>query len=147
MTGKRGLTQNHAAWILGNRSLKAAAECIEADFGNLPEAPAFVFSAAGDVCRFIVWALGEFTGFQTVAARTSAHDKPVDPGCTVEGNHVHLSFKFTTGDASGQNRISSATQAIRDDIIVRSPVKPLRYQIDYPALRKLSGNALPTQHL
>jgi hydroxymethylglutaryl-CoA reductase (NADPH) len=48
----------------------------------------------------------------------------------VEGNHVYLNFEFTTGDASGQNMVTLATQLICDDIVARSPVRPLRHYIE-----------------
>ena len=45
-------------------------------------------------------------------------------GSTVEGNHVYLDFEFTTGDASGQNMVTIATEAICDYIVEHSPVQP-----------------------
>ena len=43
---------------------------------------------------------------------------------TVEGNHVYLNFEFTTGDASGQNMVTIATEAICTYIQAHSPVLP-----------------------
>jgi hydroxymethylglutaryl-CoA reductase (NADPH) len=99
-------------------------------YESLSRAPAFVFETAGDACRFVVWALGRFDEFQKIAATTTSHGKLVDVGCTVEGNHVYLNFEFTTGDASGQNMVTLATQAVCDDILASSPVPPLRYYVE-----------------
>ena len=43
---------------------------------------------------------------------------------TVEGNHVYLNFEFTTGDASGQNMVTIATEAICAYIRAHTPVQP-----------------------
>jgi hydroxymethylglutaryl-CoA reductase (NADPH) len=42
----------------------------------------------------------------------------------IEGNHVYLIFDYTTGEASGQNMVTIATEAICAFIAERSPVKP-----------------------
>lgn len=99
-------------------------------YESLSRAPAFVFETAGDACQFIVWALSRFDEFQRIAATTTAHGKLVDVGCTVEGNHVYLNFEFTTGDASGQNMVTLATQAVCDEILATSPVPPVRYYVE-----------------
>ena len=62
--------------------------------------------------------------FKTVAAGTTRHGKLVDMQLTVEGNHVYLGFEFTTGDASGQNMVTIATEAICRYIVEHSPVQP-----------------------
>ncbi len=120
-----------ASYHRGCRLLTAAGGCSAVLlYESVSRAPAFVFATAGEACQFIVWAVGEFDEFQTTAASTTAHGKLVDLGCTVEGNHVYLNFEFTTGDASGQNMVTIATQAVCDDILARTPVKPLRYYVE-----------------
>ncbi len=120
-----------ASYHRGCRVLTAAGGCSAMVlYERLSRAPAFVFETAGDACRFIVWALGRFDEFQKIAATTTSHGKLVDVGCTVEGNHVYLNFEFTTGDASGQNMVTLATQAVCDDILASSPVPPLRYYVE-----------------
>jgi hydroxymethylglutaryl-CoA reductase (NADPH) len=97
---------------------------------SLSRAPAFVFETASEACRFIVWAVETFDHFQTIAAQTTAHGRLVDLGCTVEGNHVYLNFEYTTGDASGQNMVTLATQAICDEITATTPIEFVRYYIE-----------------
>ena len=99
-------------------------------YESLSRAPAFVFETAGDACRFVVWAMARFGDFQETASTTTSHGQLVDIGCTVEGNHVYLNFEFTTGDASGQNMVTLATQAVCDLILAESPVPPLRYYVE-----------------
>ncbi len=120
-----------ASYHRGCRVITAAGGCSSMVlYESLARAPAFVFETAGDACQFVVWALARFEKFQETAATTTAHGKLVDVGCTVEGNHVYLNFEFTTGDASGQNMVTLATQAICDEILAHSPVTPLRHYIE-----------------
>ncbi|MFW6333488.1 MAG: 3-hydroxy-3-methylglutaryl-CoA reductase, partial [Thermodesulfobacteriota bacterium] len=53
-----------------------------------------------------------------------------DMKMTVEGNHVYLCFEYTTGDASGQNMVTFATQAICEYILEKSPVKPRKWYVE-----------------
>jgi hydroxymethylglutaryl-CoA reductase (NADPH) len=120
-----------ASYHRGCRLLTAAGGCTALVlYESLSRAPGFVFDTAADACRFIAWAVSQFEEFQHVAASTTAHGRLVDLGCTVEGNHVYLNFEFTTGDASGQNMVTIATQAVCDEIVKNTPVKPLRHYVE-----------------
>lgn len=88
----------------------------------LNRSPAFAFDTMSRAGQFVAWAMDEFENFQTHADATSSHGKLVDVGTTLEGNHVYLNFEFTTGDASGQNMVTIATQAICDYIREHCPV-------------------------
>ncbi len=88
----------------------------------LNRAPAFLFRSIIDAGKFVAWAMQEFENFQKIADATSSHGKLVDIGTTVEGNHVYLNFEYTTGDASGQNMVTFATQAVCDFIKRNCPV-------------------------
>ena len=120
-----------ASYHRGCRIITAAGGCSAMVlYESLSRAPAFVFETAGDACRFVVWAMARFEDFQRTAATTTSHGQLVDIGCTVEGNHVYLNFEFTTGDASGQNMVTLATQAVCDLILAETPVPPLRYYVE-----------------
>lgn len=97
---------------------------------SVGRAPAFAFESASDACRFVVWALSQFERFQEKVAATTSHGKLIDIGSTVEGNHVYLNFEYTTGDASGQNMVTLATQAVCDFILEASPVTPTRHYVE-----------------
>lgn len=88
----------------------------------LNRAPAFVFLSLIEAGKFVAWAMGQFEKFQEIAGSTTSHGKLVDVGTTIEGNHVYLNFEFTTGDASGQNMVTIATQAVCDYISENCPV-------------------------
>src|SRR5207249_3125135 len=52
------------------------------------------------------------------------HGKLTDLRVSIEGNHVYLGFEFTTGDASGQNMVTVATEAVCRFVEANSPVRP-----------------------
>lgn len=120
-----------ASYHRGCRLLTAAGGCSAMVlYESLSRAPSFVFNTSPEACRFTVWAVEQFEEFQKVAGTTTSHGKLMDMGVTIEGNHVYLNFEFTTGDASGQNMVTIAAQAICDHIIAHSPVPPKRHYVE-----------------
>jgi len=88
----------------------------------LNRSPAFIFVSLAEAGKFVAWAMDQFEHFQSIASTTTSHGRLIDVGTTLEGNHVYLNFEFTTGDASGQNMVTIATQAICDFIKSECPV-------------------------
>lgn len=88
----------------------------------LNRSPAFAFNSMRTAGQFVAWSMESFEAFQKEANSTTQHGKLVDVGTTIEGNHVYLNFEFTTGDASGQNMVTIATQAVCDYIKNNCPV-------------------------
>jgi len=120
-----------ASYHRGCRAITAAGGCSAMVlYESISRAPAFIFNTSPEACRFVIWAVENFESFQKTAASTTAHGKLIDLGCTVEGNHVYANFEYTTGDASGQNMVTLATQAICDQIIATSPVKLVKHYIE-----------------
>jgi len=87
-------------------------------------APAFAFRNLREVGRFVSWAISHVGEFRREAEATTRHGKLIDMGVAVEGNHVYLNFEFITGDASGQNMVTIATEAICTYINANTPVRP-----------------------
>lgn len=87
-------------------------------------APAFAFVSLIEAGTFVQWCLGRMDDFRTAAEATTKHGRLRDVRFTVEGNHVYMLIEYTTGDASGQNMVTIATQAVCDYIAAHSPVKP-----------------------
>jgi hydroxymethylglutaryl-CoA reductase (NADPH) len=90
----------------------------------MSRAPGFAFTTLEEAGVFIVWALSNLEQFKREAEGTTHHGQLIDMRITVEGNHVYLNFEFTTGDASGQNMVTIATEAICTYIQAHSPVLP-----------------------
>ncbi|MBI4574024.1 MAG: hydroxymethylglutaryl-CoA reductase [candidate division NC10 bacterium] len=91
---------------------------------GVTRAPGFAFRNLREAGRFIVWALSQMEEFRRAAEATTRHGKLIDMRITVEGNHVYLSFEFTTGDACGQNMVTLATEAICEHVNAHAPVRP-----------------------
>jgi hydroxymethylglutaryl-CoA reductase (NADPH) len=87
-------------------------------------APAFAFTTMHEAGLFVQWCLAHDEQLRTAAEATTRHGRLRDLRITVEGNHVYLLLEFTTGDASGQNMVTIATQAVCDHITQHCPVVP-----------------------
>src|SRR3954454_24948214 len=91
---------------------------------GVTRAPGFAFTNVRDCGLFVMWALSEIDAFRTAAEATTRHGRLIDLRFVVEGNHVYLIFDYDTGDASGQNMVTIATQAVCEYIRANSPVQP-----------------------
>jgi hydroxymethylglutaryl-CoA reductase (NADPH) len=109
---------------------------------GVSRAPGFAFDTLPEAALFVAWAARRFDGFKAVARETTRHGELVDMQLTVEGNHVHARFEFMTGDASGQNMVTIATDAICRHIVEQSPVKPRRWFVE----ANMSGDKKATTH-
>jgi hydroxymethylglutaryl-CoA reductase (NADPH) len=91
---------------------------------GISRAPGYAFSNLEEAGRFVIWALSQQEEFKKAAEATTEHGRIIDLRFAMEGNHVYLTFEFTTGAAAGQNMVTIATQAICDYITEHSPVRP-----------------------
>lgn len=91
---------------------------------GVSRAPGFAFCNMEQAGQFVIWALSQQDSFRRIAESTTAHGKLVDMRITIEGNHVYLNFEYFTGDASGQNMVTIATDAVCTYIIEQTPIKP-----------------------
>lgn len=93
-------------------------------------APAFAFHGLLEAGRFVQWCLAQMEALRAAADATSRFGRLRDLRLTVEGNHVYLLLEFTTGDASGQNMVTIATQAVCDYIAQHCPEKPAYFFVE-----------------
>jgi hydroxymethylglutaryl-CoA reductase (NADPH) len=105
-------------------------------------APGFAFDTLADAALFVAWATASFDALSAVAKQTTRHGELVDMQLTVEGNHVHAQLEFTTGDASGQNMVTIAADAICRHIVAHSPIKPRSWFVE----ANMSGDKKATTH-
>jgi hydroxymethylglutaryl-CoA reductase (NADPH) len=114
-----------ASYSRGAQLLSEAGGCSSMLLSEgLTRAPAFVFRNLQEAGSFVAWALTQQERFKKAAEETTQHGKLTDLRITVEGNHVYFNFEFLTGDASGQNMVTIATDAICQYIRAHSPVQP-----------------------
>ena len=90
---------------------------------GVTRAPAYAFSSLLEAGTFVQWCLAHTDELRAVAESTTRHGRLLELRFAIEGNHVYLIFDFTTGDASGQNMVTIATQAVCDHIAGSCPVK------------------------
>ena len=107
---------------------------------GVTRAPGFEFDSVNKAGEFVDWVLENLDSIRAAAESTTRHGKLLDVRVTIEGNHVYLGFDYFTGDASGQNMVTVATQAAVDLIVETSPVKPRFYLVE----ANLSGDKKAT---
>ncbi|CAH0529639.1 hydroxymethylglutaryl-CoA reductase [Vibrio hippocampi] len=86
--------------------------------------PGFAFQSLVQAGQFVAWAVTQFDDFKQIAEATTRHGKLSDINVNIEGNHVYLVFEYLTGDASGQNMVTIATNAVFEFILAKTPVTP-----------------------
>lgn len=91
---------------------------------GVSRAPGFAFQDILSAGRFSMWAISNQEHFRSIAEQTTRHGKMLDLRITLEGNHVYLVFEYATGDASGQNMVTIATDAVVQYIMQHTPVEP-----------------------
>jgi hydroxymethylglutaryl-CoA reductase (NADPH) len=114
-----------ASYDRGCRVISACGGCTAMLLNEgVSRAPGFAFYDLRECGQFLLWATDHLDDLRKVAEATTRHGKLADLRVTVEGNHVYLNFEFTTGDASGQNIVTLATDAVCDHIRAHCPIKP-----------------------
>lgn len=97
---------------------------------GVTRAPGFSFGSLRDAGLFVIWATEHIEDFRQAAEATTRHGRMNDMRITVEGNNVFLCFDYTTSDASGQNMVTLATEAIVAYIESNSPIKPRHHFLE-----------------
>ena len=91
---------------------------------GVSRSPAFAFASFEDVGRFLSWLLAHHAEVRKAAEDTTRHGKLTDLQISVEGNHLYLILTYSTGDASGQNMATIATDAALRWVLDNTPIKP-----------------------
>ncbi|MEM8792358.1 MAG: hydroxymethylglutaryl-CoA reductase [Pseudomonadota bacterium] len=84
--------------------------------------PAFVFDGLHTAGLFVDWVVTNAERLKTVAEATTRHGKLITIEPMIDNEIVFLICRFTTGDASGQNMVTVAAQAICDEIVANCPI-------------------------
>jgi hydroxymethylglutaryl-CoA reductase (NADPH) len=97
---------------------------------GVSRAPGFVFASMPDAIEFAGWVESQAAAIWQVAEATTRHGQLDRMTCIPEGNYVFLELRFNTQDASGQNMVTIAAQAVCDYIRSSSPVRPLSIYVE-----------------
>lgn len=120
-----------ASYARGCHAINAAGGTAAALLGeNVARAPAFVFASLAEAGRFVAWACQHEAELAAAAHATTRHGRlqSIDP--QIDSDTVFLVCRYTTGDASGQNMVTIATDAMCRWIMENTPVKPLRWFVE-----------------
>jgi hydroxymethylglutaryl-CoA reductase (NADPH) len=114
-----------ASYNRGSRLLTAAGGC---DAHVVDEAvsrvPVFAFDRLADARSFADFVTTHGDIFNTVVDGVTSHGQLLSVQPVIEGNHVHVVLSYKTGDASGQNMVTFASEAICKSILQLAPVVP-----------------------
>lgn len=92
--------------------------------------PAFVFADLLDAGQFIDWVARNDEPLKAAAETTTRHGKLFSLEPFIDGEIVFLLCRYSTGDASGQNMVTIATDALCRHILANCPVVPKRWYIE-----------------
>ena len=92
--------------------------------------PCFLFENLIEVGKFLYWLSNNEEELRKVAESTSRYAKVKDTNITIEGNRVYMNIIYTTGDASGQNMVTIATEKLCEYIEKNSDIKPYKWYIE-----------------
>jgi len=114
-----------ASYNRGARLLTAAGGCnarVVAEGVN--RSPMFAFDSVLEAEEFSNFIAAHCALLGDAVSQVTSHGRLVDVRCVIEGNHVYVDLQFTTADASGQNMVTFAADAICNRILEHSPVDP-----------------------
>lgn len=92
--------------------------------------PVFKFNNLKELLFFLKFVDESTSKFQEITSQSSrlALLKSIEP--LIEGNHLILTFNYSTGDASGQNMVTFCTENICKFLIEESPIQPILWYIE-----------------
>lgn len=132
-----------ASYARGARTISEAGGCVSILLQEgMRRTPGFGFSNLAQAGLFVIWCMEQRDALREVAAKTTRHGELIDIGMALEGNHVYLILDYTTGDASGQNMVTIATQAICEYIMQNATTRPEFHYVE----ANLSGDKKATAH-
>jgi hydroxymethylglutaryl-CoA reductase (NADPH) len=108
---------------------------------TITRSPGFIFEGIFEATQFVAWASEHFNQLKDVVRTTTHHGHLEDFDAKIDGKYVWLNFKFVSGDASGQNMATIASDAICRHILQYCPIHPKKWYIE----ANLSGDKKGTR--
>jgi len=92
--------------------------------------PAFVFADILEAGEFVAWVTTQQVEIAATVAGTTRHGQleAIEP--SIENDIVFLTCRYATGDASGQNMVTIATDAVCKHLVSQSPITPKHWFIE-----------------
>lgn len=92
--------------------------------------PGFLFNSLAETGLFVNWVVENVNDLKIAAESTTRFGKLVSLEPVMDNDVVFLLCRYTTGDASGQNMVTIATDAMCQKIVSDCPVKARRWYIE-----------------
>ncbi|MDE2597000.1 MAG: hydroxymethylglutaryl-CoA reductase [Sphingomonadales bacterium] len=92
--------------------------------------PAFVFADILEAGQFVAWVASQESAIRAAVAATTRHGVLEEIEPTIDNDTVFLACRYTTGDASGQNMVTLATDAICRHLVAHAPVAPKHWFVE-----------------
>jgi len=114
-----------ASYHRGARLVTAAGGCdVRILSTGVARTPMFAFRGVHEARQFSDFVLANVERLRQVVPGITRHGRLESVATIVEGNHVYVDLRYTTGDASGQNMVTFASDAICRAILEHTPVTP-----------------------
>jgi len=97
---------------------------------SITRSPGFIFNNILESSRFVAWVSENFEIIKDLAQSTTRFGHLEGFNSVIDGRYVWIIFKFVSGDASGQNMVTIATDLICQFINQHCPFKPQQWYID-----------------
>jgi len=91
---------------------------------GVQRSPVFKFENLHELGIFTAWAIQQTEKFKVITSQSSRFAQLTEMRTNIEGNHLTLTFEYTTGDASGQNMVTFCTESICRYLLENAPVQP-----------------------
>jgi hydroxymethylglutaryl-CoA reductase (NADPH) len=92
--------------------------------------PVFIFATVAEVGIFVEWLVKSEDALKAAAESTTRYGQLISLEPSADNEIVFLRCRYTTGNASGQNMVTIATEAMCRFIEEKAPVKPQRWYIE-----------------
>lgn len=92
--------------------------------------PGFRFRNLVESGLFVDWVTREAPALKAAAEATTRHGKLISLEPVIDSDVVFLLCRYATGDASGQNMVTIATEAMCRHIVAHCPDKPLAWYVE-----------------
>lgn len=110
-----------------NRCGGARAACTRELVGR---APCFTFKDVASATAVAAWLPTRLRTMQEATASTSRYARLQNAKTSVVGNTVYMMLEYLTGEAAGQNMVTSATQAVCHALLPEMPVTPTSWLVE-----------------
>jgi hydroxymethylglutaryl-CoA reductase (NADPH) len=114
-----------ASYNRGARLVSAAGGCNArvVDEG-VSRTPMFAFRSIIEADQFAGFVMANSAKISEVVPKITRFGRLKSVRTIIEGNHVYVDLRYTTGDAAGQNMVTFASDAICSCLIENAPVAP-----------------------